>query len=1185
MRHVYLSVTVFLCLIFAGSSLAPSQIVSDDFNAYNLKTSLWTFTDPLGDAVLTLNGTGTSDATLSLFVPAGKSHELWTAGNTVPRIMQPAPNVDFDVQVKFQSSVSQAYQMQGVLVQQDSANLVRIEFNSAGGDVNLFAASFTNGFSSPATQINTDIGPWGPPLYLRIHRTGSTWVLSWSTNGTSWNSGGIFVHTMTVNQIGLFAGNSGGSAAPADTTIVDYFFNSAAPIAAEDSATTVADATAPLIYDVRVTPVPTGLRVDWKTDEPSTGTVDFGKTLSYEGGTVSASASNVQHTVNINNLTEGTLYNVRITANDNHPNNKSTSPNVAVVTLIPPKIDVWYGTTQTFGSIGIPQRNADILGNVSGQSRTVSLTYGLNGATPESLSMGPDGRLLQKPGDFKINLPYADLRSGANSVVITAVDSAGAENSVTVTVNKGSGGVWPLPYSVNWSGATSLTDSAQVVDGKWERTPQGIHLLQTGYDRAIAFGDTTWKNYELTAEITVNKIDSTAQSYSPANGGPALGFIFRWVGHTDQPTFDPPVTQPLSGYLPLGAFGLYSWRKGFTSTQPDQWVLYGNNLSQVDQDTLVTDAPVYGTKYILKMQVSTIGDSTPYYRLKFWPAAQAEPGVWLLNGQQRPGDPQYGSALLVAHYVDVTVGRMTAVRLGGDAIPPQIGNLHVEAGAHTSFITWATDELTTGKVLYGKTTSYGDTARSTGSASFTQALKVSGLLPSTTYHFAVIAVDTAGNTTVYKDSTFTTKVAQPPSNFAGDEFNGAALDSTLWTFVNPAPGGSTVSKQPTTMSFHVPGGVAHDLWTAGYQVPRIMQSVSNGDFNIEIEFDSPLSQQFQAQGLVIEQDPNNVIRLDFDANGTQTRIFAATFANGLSSPVVVVDSLIGPSGILPLMMRIRREDDIFTYSYSDNGATWFTVATFHHVMTVQKIGIFAGNAGANPPALDVVVDYIRNVGPSGPAAKISLKAILEGAYSATADTMRTRLDSVMSKTQPYNRAPWNYTGSESVTSLPAMVVDWVLVELRSDTAAATTAARRAGFLLKDGRIVDLDGAGPLSFPGAPLTDYFVVLRHRNHLAVMSAAKMKLDSIATAYDFTTGQAKAFGARPMKAVGTRFGLYAGDANGDGQVTSLDFDQFNPKFRSAATGYQIPDWNLDGQVTSLDFDLFNPNFRTAAVSRVPK
>ena len=34
-------------------------------------------------------------------------------------------------------------------------------------------------------------------------------------------------------------------------------------------------------------------------------------------------------------------------------------------------------------------------------------------------------------------------------------------------------------------------------------------------------------------------------------------------------------------------------------------------------------------------------------------------------------------------------------------------------------------------------------------------------------------------------------------------------------------------------------------------------------------------------------------------------------------------------------------------------------------------------------------------------------------------------------TQPYSGAPWSYSGTESVGSIPALVVDWILVELRT----------------------------------------------------------------------------------------------------------------------------------------------------------
>jgi hypothetical protein len=66
---------------------------------------------------------------------------------------------------------------------------------------------------------------------------------------------------------------------------------------------------------------------------------------------------------------------------------------------------------------------------------------------------------------------------------------------------------------------------------------------------------------------------------------------------------------------------------------------------------------------------------------------------------------------------------------------------------------------------------------------------------------------------------------------------------------------------------------------------------------------------------------------------------------------------------------------------------------------------------------------------------------------------------------------------------------------------------------------------------------------------------------------------------------FGMISGEANGDGQITSTDFNIFSPKFITAVTGYDVADFNLDGNVTSTDFNLFSPNFVQAKATQVPQ
>jgi hypothetical protein len=123
-----------------------------------------------------------------------------------------------------------------------------------------------------------------------------------------------------------------------------------------------------------------------------------------------------------------------------------------------------------------------------------------------------------------------------------------------------------------------------------------------------------------------------------------------------------------------------------------------------------------------------------------------------------------------------------------------------------------------------------------------------------------------------------------------------------------------------------------------------------------------------------------------------------------------------------------------------------------------------------------------------------------------------------------------------------------LVELRDATTPATVITRRAAFIREDGRIVDLDGVSDPAFTAAD-GNYFVVIRHRNHAGIRTAAAKTLNSAmgnaisGTLYDFTTAQAQAFqnpaitsNAAMLNLGAGVFGMQGGNANGSaGTATS--------------------------------------------------
>ncbi len=88
---------------------------------------------------------------------------------------------------------------------------------------------------------------------------------------------------------------------------------------------------------------------------------------------------------------------------------------------------------------------------------------------------------------------------------------------------------------------------------------------------------------------------------------------------------------------------------------------------------------------------------------------------------------------------------------------------------------------------------------------------------------------------------------------------------------------------------------------------------------------------------------------------------------------------------------------------------------------------------------------------------LHLKVFLGGPFNGS--VMNADLNSILPLAQPYNVAPFNYSGTENVSSIPGTdVVDWLLIELRdaSSPGAATSGtmlAQKAAFLKADGSVV------------------------------------------------------------------------------------------------------------------------------------
>jgi hypothetical protein len=225
-----------------------------------------------------------------------------------------------------------------------------------------------------------------------------------------------------------------------------------------------------------------------------------------------------------------------------------------------------------------------------------------------------------------------------------------------------------------------------------------------------------------------------------------------------------------------------------------------------------------------------------------------------------------------------------------------------------------------------------------------------------------------------------------------------------------------------------------------------------------------------------------------------------------------------------------------------------------------------------------------------PSIEVSLKTYLQGPFNGT--TMNTSLNpSYIPLSQPYNVAPWNYSGMESVSVIPNnSIVDWVLVELRETAGNASTATsgtiigRKAGFIHANGTITATDGSGPLRFNNTITQNLFVVVHHRNHSSIMSADPVTQPGGIYTYDYTTGSNKIFGgAEGSRQLATGvWGMMGGNGLADGITDNKDKnDVWKPAI--GTTGYNGADFDMNGTVNLADkTGIWNPV--AGKVSRIP-
>ncbi|WP_034057312.1 hypothetical protein [Lacinutrix jangbogonensis] len=219
--------------------------------------------------------------------------------------------------------------------------------------------------------------------------------------------------------------------------------------------------------------------------------------------------------------------------------------------------------------------------------------------------------------------------------------------------------------------------------------------------------------------------------------------------------------------------------------------------------------------------------------------------------------------------------------------------------------------------------------------------------------------------------------------------------------------------------------------------------------------------------------------------------------------------------------------------------------------------------------------------------KINPIAFLQGALLDSPDNfMRDDLrTSLVPVTSPYadvlvcNSSVFTDGGTATTGLAQDNVVDWVFVELRDAVDNTSVIASQSALLQRDGDIVGVDGVSDLEF-NIEARNYYVVIKHRNHLGIMTANTIALSSALVIVDFTVANNQiTHGANAQTTFGVQSGavaMWAGNVNGDDIVSYLGTAPDVPSILAevlndpgnflnfptySVNGYKTSDVNMDG------------------------
>jgi hypothetical protein len=151
--------------------------------------------------------------------------------------------------------------------------------------------------------------------------------------------------------------------------------------------------------------------------------------------------------------------------------------------------------------------------------------------------------------------------------------------------------------------------------------------------------------------------------------------------------------------------------------------------------------------------------------------------------------------------------------------------------------------------------------------------------------------------------------------------------------------------------------------------------------------------------------------------------------------------------------------------------------------------------------------------------------------------MIVRSGNLIPKISPYNAGTvisnsnvFNNGGISGVGLSQNDIVDWVWIEIRSGSDDTLIVDDIAALAQRDGDVVAIDGTSDVTLR-VLVGEYYVIVKHRNHLSAMTLNKIPLSVAATSVDFTTNTTATYGSNAQVQLSNEdMALWSGNVNND-------------------------------------------------------